>query len=451
MLRVSHLCSLTLLFCTLLLSSCIAIDKTLGGNLIPTDQDLTIATATFDLPIDSRLSDSLQSNNHFFIYDSGAPYLFGACYDPIFGLTQAGAVFQFYPYNLYGSGISLGDNPEPLSLTITWVKQQSIVLDQSQLTVPQNIFLHEVTTEITYKSAYNNSLEPQDWNPVPISQPGQLYFGGDTIRLSLSLDYAKELLSATQEERDSSALFSQRFKGLYLRAESPEWVANAGRLTFAGSPSMVLRYKTDGSESDSTLYFYIGAGYEFNSIVHSNASIDPHPSEHIYYQGFAGYKPYVDFVALIQNITTWAELSQIDVKKLLISSAQMVLSYDGAIDYTVINQYPASLYPYTRKFTDTTSYYVPIDNFYASNSDGAINRSKYLYSMNITSYLQSLLKKDEVTEQDNTWLMESTYYADETTGATYYFYNKYSYPLATYKGLATDAKPKLIITYSVLK
>ena len=427
----------------------------MGDKLIPTDQDLTLYTATFDLPIDSKPTDRLPINNFFFEYNVEMPLMFGSCYDPLFGLTEAGAVFQFFPYNSYDVGFSYGDNLEPVSLTLTLLRQTqgNIVLDQNQLYIPQNVFVHEFTKDITYLNAYNNSLLLQDWNHVPISQPGQVYFGSDTLRISLSLDFAKELLTITQEEKDSVALFIKRFKGLYIKTEPPVSGINKGRLNFLSSADLTLRYKSNGADSIAYFYFSPYIGKAFNTITHSRASIDPHPSEHIYYQGFAGHKPYIDFVALTHNIRAWAKQSQIDIKKFLISRAEILLYYDPDIDYTLINQYPKRLYPYTHTYTDTTSYYLPVNNVYLtdSNPDGYINRSKYCYSMNITSYLQSLLKKEEITEEDNTWLMETTYFTDEYSQKQTFHFSSFTYPLAVFKGVSTDAKPIIKITFTVLK
>ena len=445
MLRASNLCRMLLLSSTLFFS-CITVDHTLGDNLIPSDQDLSLNMATFDLPIDSRLTDSLSSNNFFFSYDDNIPFLFGACFDPLFGLTETGSVFQFFP----ATAFSYGENPEPTSLTLYVFKQNSIVLDETQASIPQNVFVHKTLTPLTHKNAYNNSFGPEDWNSAPISQPGQVYFGSDTLAISLSLDYARELLTATQEEKDSIHLFVQRFKGLYLRTETMDARNHAGRINLAGNISMTLKYKLDGA--DSTLSYFCGSYVKtINTITHSRSSIAQLSLDNVYYQGFAGFKPYINMVSLTQAIRTWAEQSQIDIKKILLSRAEIVLSYDPTIDYTMINQYPSVLYPFTRRHTDSTSFYLPIDNVYASNADGIINRSNYQYSMIITSFLQSLLKKEAITEQDNVWLMETIEYYDDNTGYRTFLYNTYSYPLATFKGVTSNAKPYLKITYSILK
>jgi len=439
-----------LLFAALFLSSCITIDKTLGDNLIPVNQDLTLKFEIFDLPIDSKPTDSLPTNN-FLVHDYyNMSLMFGACQDPVFGLSNVGAVFQFVPWSVF----TYGENPEPVSLTLKLERKDMIILDKSQASIPQNVFVYEIVSELSNKYAFNNSLQPQDWNPQPISQPGQIYFGTDTLTIALSLDYARELLSATQEERDSLNLFLKRYKGLYIQTELPKTGINTGRinqfpLDIYGI-QMVLKYKLDGADSTISYSAYPN-GIAFNTIAHSNASLDPHPSENIYYQGFAGPKPYIDFVDLIRKIRTWTEQSQIDMKNLLISRAEILLSYDPATDFQVINQYPHQLYPFTREYTDSTSYYLPVSNLYAANSDGEINRSKFHYSMVITTYLQSLLKKEEVTERDNAWLMETDYALIDEYGNGVFRYSPYTYPLAIFKGTATSAKPIIKITYSILK
>ena len=133
---------------------------------------------------------------------------------------------------------------------------------------------------------------------------------------------------------------------------------------------------------------------------------------------------------------------------------EVLLSYDPSIDYTVIDQYPLLLYPYTRMYTDTTSYYQVINNIYMAPPEGNsnINRSKSHYSINITSYLQSLLKKETVTERDNTWLMETaSTVIDYYQGSSIYHFSPTTYPLALFQGTGTDAKPVIKLTYAILQ
>ncbi|MCL2739329.1 MAG: DUF4270 domain-containing protein, partial [Bacteroidales bacterium] len=411
---------------------------------------LTLQTVVFDLPISSRLSDSLPSNNFFF---QGQPYnmLFGSCFDPVFGLVEVGSVFQFAPYLPYESGHSYtyGEDPRPVSLTLYVIRSAPpTVLDKTQAFIPQNLYVHEILSDMSYTDAYNNSLLPEHWNPVPVSRQGQIYFGTDTATVALSLDYARELLQANQAERDSTHVFVKRYKGLYLRTEeatSPYGGRlNKGDLMYS---RLTLRYTVDGA--DSTLHYY-PYYYGHNAISHSGSNLDPHPAENIYFQGLAGPKPYIDFAALMGRIQDWAQQQQIDLKRLLITNAEVTLSYNPSIDYEIIDQYPTSLALCTRVRADTLAYYQLIGDSYFEFAGGIINRSKFRYTFNITNYLQSLLKKNQVTEADNTWLMEVDAVEDMYSGRNL-FVNNYSYPRAVFEGTATDAKPVIKITYTVLK
>ena len=441
------------LFCSLIfLPSCIDIDKTLGDHLIPIDQDLTLQSVVFDLPISSIPSDSLPANSFFF---PGQNYAlqFGSCLDPLFGLVEAGSVFQFAPMLPYGTEhhYSYGEDPQPVSLTLYIIRSSSpTVLDKSQAFIPQNLYVHEVLSDLGYADAYNNSLLPEHWNPIPVSLPGQLYFGSDTATVSLSLDFARELLHANQAERDSTSAFTKRYKGLYLKAEKAASLYS-GRLNQGDFAYSFLSLKYTSSGADSTLYYYpYYYGYNHNTIAHSNAILDPDPVDNIYFQGLAGPKPYIDFVALVSNIRDWAQQQQLEQKKLLITYAEIALSYNNSIDYETINQYPSTLALCTRNHTDSLAYYQFIEDTYYEYSGGTINRSKFQYNFNITHYLQSLLKKDLVTVADNTWLMQVETVTD-AYGSTSIFINNHSYPLAIFEGTATDAKPVIKITYAVLK
>ena len=436
----------SILFSALFLSSCITVDKTLGDTFIPTDQDLTVQMKVFDLPMSSKVCDSLPTNN-FFYPAQGYSYLFGSCLDPLFGLTETGTVFQFLPAS---AGLIYGENPEPVSLTLyIECDQNPVVLDKSQSSIPQHLYVHEVLSERSFQTAYHNSLQPEDWNPRPLNHPGQLYFGTDTATISLSLDFARELLQATQTERDSSSAFQKRYKGLYLRTERAT-LPNGGRLNYGLDAHLVLKYTEAGG--DSVLHYYTNYyGYNHNVISHSGASLDPHPAKNIYLQGLAGPKPYIDFVALVNNIKSWANQEQIDLKNLLIAQAEIVFSYAPSIHYEVVNQYPSKLFLCTRVSADSLAYYKPIEDSFSEYAGGNINRSKFWYTFNITRYLQTLLKSGQAQEKDNTWLLPIEATQNQMTGSWEYFIDNRSYPRATFEGTSTEFRPVVKITYAVLK
>ena len=52
---------LALLLTLFFLASCIETNRTLGSALVPTNQDISIHTATLDIPVTLRMADSLQT------------------------------------------------------------------------------------------------------------------------------------------------------------------------------------------------------------------------------------------------------------------------------------------------------------------------------------------------------------------------------------------------------
>ena len=52
--------SLAALLTAFCLASCITTDHTLGNSLVPDNQDITLHTATIDLPVGLKMADSLQ-------------------------------------------------------------------------------------------------------------------------------------------------------------------------------------------------------------------------------------------------------------------------------------------------------------------------------------------------------------------------------------------------------
>ena len=122
----------------------------------------------------------------------------------------------------------------------------------------------------------------------------------------------------------------------------------------------------------------------------------------------------------------------------MLSRATLRLPFEFPQDYTILdNSYPAILSPSIRMHTESGRVlYTCISDVNISGEDpGEINRSLGYYSPDITHYLQRLLKKekDELSEDDDIWLMPTTNEPDENDEDTsssedyYYNYNPYYY------------------------
>ena len=431
---------------SLLLSSCITIDNSMGQDFIPDDQILSIESATFPLPIYTKSSDSLFTAPTL---GTAGYFLFGSCYDPIFGATHAGAVMQFYPSL---SNKEYGEQPEAISLKMTIISGGSTVLDPSQTKIPQNIYVHRVLNKISAKHAYNNALQPEDWDPIPLSQDGQVYFGSDTLVVDLSLDFARELLSVDKEIRETDSAFVQAFKGLYLRTQDAEEIPNSGRLNGASFNNfwMTLTYRTKDAETDSVVVYVTQSLNNYNAITHAKTLDDAQAAPKIYFQGLAGAKPYIDFLALKENINSWAQAQNIDPKRILVSQAEIVLPYSPQLSSDELAYSPSFIFPCTREGADTTLRYYPIIDVATEYRGGVINRSQYHYSFIVTRYLQHLLKEDTFTLSPNVWMMGVTIAQDDYGSLSYHIDNM-NYPRLIFEGTASNSPPILKLTYAVLK
>ena len=72
-------------------SSCIEVDKTLGAGNIPDDQALVLKTASFHLPLQTKMMDSLQALTTSYA-------VLGAFRTPEFGLAQFCFATNYAPY-----------------------------------------------------------------------------------------------------------------------------------------------------------------------------------------------------------------------------------------------------------------------------------------------------------------------------------------------------------------
>jgi len=182
---------------SLLISSCITVNKKAGEGLVPSDQIFDIAIQEFDLPVQMRVSDSLQT------ITSGA-LVIGAHKDSDLGLTTSYAAFRLFPQK---DTNNFGRDPQINFLRMYIQVAGNIVLNEADTKIPQNIYVHRLLKDIDSLTIYNNSLTEADYDVNPLNPGGNVYFGGDTLNMQLSNEFAKELVTATPAEMDSLQLF----------------------------------------------------------------------------------------------------------------------------------------------------------------------------------------------------------------------------------------------------
>ena len=284
----------TAIIFALLTASCIDSNKTTGSGLLPEDHVLRVRSASFDLPVQLKISDSIQT-----IFPESL--VVGSYRDSDFGFVEASAAFQF---QLSRDSLSFGANPIPKSFKMYISVADRSYLYEKDSYIPQNFKVYILNKVIDSTIAYNNSIKTEDYNPAHINLGGSTYFGGDTLTLELSLEYARQILSATKEELEDSKLFTERFKGLYLAVDPQPDALTGGRFNIIDPNDIFFTIEythTDVSKSidkDSTIYLYVPSSKPYtNSFKHSSqdlASTDP--QDKLFIEGLAGLKPYIDLL-----------------------------------------------------------------------------------------------------------------------------------------------------------
>lgn len=432
--------------------SCITVDKTLGSGLLPDDYKMELKKENFNLPVKTKMSDSLQT-----IYSGYL--LFGSHKDPELGLTTVSTAFQFVPTV---TDNDYGDNPEANFFRIYIPVGKRIVLDEKDSGIPQNIYIYRITKDLDSTTAYSNSITLADIDPVPLNKP-TVYFGGDSIVCDLSLEYADEILNSTKEERDSVNIFLKRFKGLCITTEPLPGALEGGRFNAVTTSDvfMLMSYKHISAENninqpDSVISFYADINrINLNSFSHSSQNLTSNlPSQKIYLEGGAGIKPYIDFSSVKSDLLDWATLNNYNPLKVIVTKAEVVFPFEFPSNYLTLGQYPITIFLASRVKSDSSSYvyYNPLSDIYINGSGGQIDRFNSEYRLNVTTYIQHLLNnKYESEDVLKTWLVPILAQTNSSTGNTSYFVENIVYYKAVLNGNLAARAPKLEVYYTIIK
>ena len=445
--------------------SCIDTDNSTGNGLIPDDYYMTLHRAEFDVPLQMKMSDSLQTNMSNFA-------AIGSINDPDFGMSQSATAFAFAPYT---DSLSYGNNPTPKSLSLFISGISSETYSDKDNYIHQSIYVHRLNSDLdSLKTIYNNSIQAADYSSTPLNIGGEnVFFGNNTsISMNLSLDLAKELLLASSDERNNRFKFMKKYKGLYLKTDPVSNSYIGGRLfyipmsssaSFSTYMGLSLTYWHVDSKipdgKDSTISYVSYALTNVNNITHSSSALESaNPAGPILLEGMAGIKPYIDFSEIKNSIDTWASTNQIDLRKLIVAKAELQLYYDASGNYDFINRaYPGMIFLNIREQnTNKNKLYIPIADImeYQPQSGQStvvnnINRSKELYSINISSYVQSLIKGELTEGEKKAWIMANNLTTDSNGQPIGYFVDNLSFNKVTFFGPNDVKKPKLIITYAL--
>ncbi|MDR1198234.1 MAG: DUF4270 domain-containing protein [Prevotellaceae bacterium] len=459
-------------FSTLILffASCTNVDKTIGIDIVPDDEQFTLVTDTlfpsvYNVTLDSVMTINLQYNS------------FGSYYDPVFGTTTAGMAFQIAPT---ADSISFGTAP-----TVDSVVLQMIVDNRTgEDSYNQTLKVYELSKQIYYDSVYYPTVDINSMiNPVPVATkqyirtPKDRWDTADTIKINLDNSVGEKLVAAPGNAMiyDSISLFYEYFKGFYITSDDATSgiTGRMNRIQLSTTTiGLSVYYKHDGKDT-TVNYWHYSAGYmsSFTAVQHDYTTAT-HPlkvntaslndtsrtldlDSTLYIQGLFGVTPMMKLRKTF--IQDWLAEKNLTAEQLAISRVMLEFDVERFSGYEPDRlATPIGLFYRTiQKTSDTATVSYPhITSITELNSTlfgGTLNKTLYKYSMKITYDFTSAVKN---IEKSNSIILYVSPYT-QITSTSYYGTTTYSYVedqaylyQTLLKGSSSSQPPRLIITYA---
>ncbi len=411
-------------------ASCVYINEELGQNLIPTDQKWDVFTPEAAVLEDIQLlvADSLSAY-------SSSRFTFGSINDPLFGTSVKTSSFTLVPIH---DTLDFGTNTRVrqfhfaavLDTTSTYFKEQERIL--------QNVYVSELKAPLDTFALYTGTfMNPENrakyLNTDKLITCGiPIYDGGDSLAFDFSLEFAEDLVKRLDKVAlDSMATYTALFPGIYFETDTP--VGEGGRINmfdlnietldgYVVGNYAELKFTADYEDKkdvDSSFVFYFGPGdiyrdgedattptqFAFNASSHQTVENDfaeqwsQGNKEKLYIEGGSGVKPVVT-AKEIRNIVTdmLAAEGIVNFNEVVINKASIILPYEEPADYRTLDKYPPVLSPTVKLRSEEGGYvtYAGLtDSSVESEDQGDINRSRCLYSPDISHHVQMILNLNE--------------------------------------------------------
>ncbi|MBR6270130.1 MAG: hypothetical protein IKR30_06150 [Bacteroidales bacterium] len=411
-------------------SSCVNTDNALGNNLVPSNQDITIKTVEFDLPVDQRLSDSLQTT-------LSSQVVFGSINNGEYGVYNIGSAVSVTPMT---DSIIWGGNPVVRDCYIRMPVSSSDFMSEDQKYIPQNVYVNLLQAPMDSTHVYNNSLPEKARKGENVCDGHYVYTGGDSLLIHFTAAFAEKFFKIGREALDSTELFVKEMPGLYFSTDPADQGTGSGRIsTFdVSSAYLTLKYTSttdQGYRRDTTAYFYLCNYQGLKTIDGGNKSLERDSApDRIVYEGLTGVKPHIDGHKLRKMLDDWMKENDIDNEALLVAKATLEFPFEYSGDPEQFNNYPDNLYLSTRTRGTLYTIYSPIGEIYSEAYDkGSINRSLFCFKPDAALYMQTLIRKklEDVTDQDDIWVIPNVTYTTSSGSSSYYnpysYYDPYSY------------------------
>ncbi len=437
-----------------ILTSCVENDRAMGEDFLTEDYLLSVKTKTFDLPVTNKASDSVQSFN-------SSSMLIGNMTDPVFGTVMSNSASFIIPYS---DSTDFGVEPKLISAYLSLSIDSTYFINSNQEGIHQRLNIYKLISEMDTCDGFNNSVTEAKYDPTPITKGQPVIYQNGSIRIDLTDEFGRELLSTSPEEFEDWDLFLEKFPGLFITMNPPMGNTEGGRMNYInlGSSNIYVNYtlndpERDIKDLDTTEAFAFGYYTAFNNFSTSSEHLETTDDlpDVLYVESLSGIKPHIDALTLKKMLDAWMAEEGLEDHTVILSRAELVFPYEMPEDYDKFNkEHPSHLYGFTNTpwATDSLRYYEPIKDVDYNKNRGAIDRTHRQYSMDLTSHIQDLLSKDisEVDASNNIWIAPM-YPRKSDSNVTYYEFNNKDYRKIILNGPGADRRPTMKLVYSVMK
>lgn len=437
------------------------VDNTLGNEYIPHDhhmkivRDSTFQVKTYNVTPDSVVASGLLFN------------LLGGYKNETTGVSlNGGVVFQMQVATTFHQSDSLyGSNP-----VIDSAFMQFYVYNAMGKTDVEQVFdLYELNERIFVDSTYYYDFDPAPYMPAePLAT--FTHSGDEAIRVWLDDEtFFRRLADTTGYTLDS--LFKRRFKSFFLKPRVDHADAAMYRINFSSYSWMTTYYHNDEYPDTALATGYNFAPYQkedpygtpYNQIINVvdrdysgvlpeiRLNDDSSPNSRIFVESFGGIMSKLEFTKeSIEELKT--KVKEAGYRDVAINKALLQIAYP-ARDPDARDQLPDRFGMYydfkTREGIpdyDWYSEYTALYNGYDSKLtySGFIKPSRYLYEMDITYYVQRLMRDD--SDQTGVYLAPS--YETPVFGSGDNWSNMYTAELA---GYGSETPVLLVLTYTMIR
>ena len=421
-------------------TSCIYVNEELGNNFIPSDQRYEIHIKEF--PIRNITEKPVNDLSGF----SSSRITIGSIKNEDGDVVSKSSAFTLIPTSKY----NFGEGGKVTSFHFAVAKDTLSYINEGERKIIQNINVYKLPKKLQPKDNFigkSSVLEHNFTNAERITDGIPVFDGGDSLSFDFSNSWSNEFLASLQKMEtsayDSIGAFTEKvFPGIYMTIDEP--VSSGGRINLfnliigadlknyslsGGYAKMhVAGAKFDGKEVADTMFLFMYGATDFSitqaaTDYFSGETLTPqyalnlsrqsyasgkapeYVGKSLHVEGGGGLKPIIEAKSIREELIEILQADGVeDPSKVIINKATIILPFKTDSDYKNLERFPTVLSPSCRFVNkddkELVNYAGITDLSSTSENQGGINRSKFIYSPDISYHLQEILQLDEYSETD---------------------------------------------------